>query len=258
MSKIVVDLNAPKDETPPKKVGVPNFGEYQKTEKPGVFAKILKILGVSLLVILIVGGIGGYLFWRNLQKTPQYSLALLIDAARRDDQKAIDVLVDTDAVIDDFVPQITGKAVELYGRGVAPATVQKLAQAAAPFLPALKERARAELPNLIREKTQKFETIPFWAIAIGAKQYLDIIDEGDKSFVKSKLADKPLELTLKRNGLKWQVIALKDEVLARRIAEKVGQDLISIARKDGIKKVGEQIGVSNLEDILKNSDKIFK
>ncbi len=258
MSKIVVDLTEPKNETPPENANVPNFGDYQKPEKPGVFVKTLKIFGIFLVVVLIVGGISGYFYWRNLKKTPQYSLALLIDAARRDDQKAIDELVDTDAIIDDFVPQITDKAVELYGRGVAPATISKIAQAAAPFLPALKERAKIELPNLIRDKTQKFDKIPFWAIAVGAGKYLEITQDGDKAFIKSKLPDKPLDLTLKRKGLKWQVIAVKDEVLARQIAEKIGQDLIAVAQKEGVKKVGEKMGIANLEDILRNSGGIFK
>ncbi|CAN5449557.1 hypothetical protein BH20ACI1_BH20ACI1_21200 [soil metagenome] len=257
MSKFFVELN--KTEKPiSKKQGVPAFSDYQKPKQPSVFVRILKIFGILLTVILLVGGIFGYFYWQNLKKTPQYSLALLIDAARRDDQKAVDELVDTDAVIDDFVPQITDKAVELYGRGVAPATIQKLEQAAAPFLPALKERAKDELPMLIRDKTQKFDSIPFWAIAVGAGKYLDITQEGDKAFVKSKLPDKPLDLTLKRKGEKWQVIAVNDEVLARRIAEKIGQDLITIAQKEGVKKVGEKMGISNLKDILKKSDKIFK
>ncbi len=257
MSKFFVDLN--KTEKPiSKKQGVPAFGDYQEPKQPSMFVRILKIFGILLAVVLLVGGIFGYFYWENLKKTPQYSLALLIDAARRDDQKAIDELVDTDAVIDDFVPQITDKAVELYGRGVAPATIQKLEQAAAPFLPALKERAKDELPMLIRDKTLKFDSIPFWAIAIGAGKYLDVTQEGDKASVKSKLPDKPLDLTLKRNGDKWQVIAVNDEVLARRIAEKIGQDLITIAQKEGVKKVGEKMGISNLEDILKKSNKIFK
>ncbi len=260
MSKFVVNLEEQQKSRVPilKKASVPKFGDYQKPEKPNVFVKILKIFGILFAVILFIGGISGYFYWQNLKKTPQYSLALLIDAARRDDQKAVDELVDTDAIIDDFVPQITDKAVELYGRGVAPATIQKLAQAAAPFLPALKERAKDELPSLIRDKTQKFDSIPFWAIAIGAGKYLDISLDGDKVFVKSRLPDKPLDLTLKRRGLMWQVIAVKDEVLARRIAEKVGQDLIAVAQKEGIKKVGEKLGVSNLEDILKNSGNVFK
>ena len=259
MSKIVVNLNEPTESniSPPAE-NAPNFGDYQKPQKPSILLKLLKIVGFVLLAVLVIGGIAGFVYWRNLKKTPQYSLALLVDAARRDDQKTIDELVDTDAVIDDFVPQITDKAVELYGRGLAPATIQKIAQAAAPFLPALKERARYELPTLIRDKTQKFENIPFWAIAIGAGKYLDITQDGDQAFIKSKMPERPLDVTLKKNGDKWQIIALKDDVLARKIAEKIGQDLISSARRDGIKKAGEKLGVSNLQEILQNSDKIFK
>ncbi len=259
MSKIVVNLGEPTgNEKPPRERDVPNFGDYQKPQKSGVFVKVLKIIGFALLAFLVVGGIAGFIYWRNLKKTPQYSLALLVDAARRDDQKTIDELVDTDAVIDDFVPQITDKAVELYGRGLAPATINKIAQAAAPFLPAVKERAKLELPTLIRDKTSKFEKIPFWAIAVGAGRYLEINTNGDQTFVKSKLPERPLDVKLKKNGDKWQVIAVKDDVLARQVAEKIGQDLIAVAQKGGIKQVGEKLGVSNLQDILQNSDKIFK
>lgn len=254
MSKIVVDLSEPKESGAMirKEESVsPEFGDYQKPKKPSIWVKVFKILGAALLSILVVGALSGYFYWRHLTNTPQYSLALLVDAARRDDQKMINSLVDTGAVVDDFVPQITDKAVELYGRGVAPATIQKLASAIAPFLPAIKERAKAELPNLIREKTQPFEKIPFWAIAVGADRYLDITQEGDNAFIKSKVPEVSLELTLKRSGEQWQVIAVKDEVLARKIAEKIGQDLISIAKKDGIKKTGEKLGIPNLQDIFK-------
>jgi len=258
MSNFVVNLNEPQQETAQAKNVVPPFTENQNVPKnSGVFLKILKIFGVLLIVFLMVGAISGYFYWRSLKTTPQYSLALLVDAARRGDQKTIDELVDTDAVVEDFMPQITDKAVELYGRGLAPATIQKVARIAVPFMPAVKQRARAEVPNLIREKTSRFETIPFWAIAVGAERYLDIINEGDRAFVRSKLQDRPLEVSLKRNGERWQVIAFKDEVLARRIAERIGQDLITGAKNGSLKKAGEQFGVSNLEDALKSAE-IFK
>jgi hypothetical protein len=202
--------------------------------------------------------IGGYFYCQILKKTPQYSLALIIDAARRDEQKAIDELIDTDATVDDFMPQITAKAVELYGRNLPPATIAKIAQVAAPVLPVVKQRARAEIPDLIREKTKKFESVPFWAIVVGADRFLDITQEGDKAFVKSKLNDKPLELTLKRSSDKWQVIGLKDEELAKRIAEKIGQEIIALAKNGGIGKTGTNLGVENLQDILKQAQDIFK
>ncbi len=259
MSRFVVGINKQQKEIAQTSVVAPSFLENQTApRKPSVFLKVLKIFGIALISFLFVGGIGSYFYWQNLRKTPQYSLALLVDAARRDDQKAVDELVDTDAVVDDFMPQITDKAIQLYGRGVAPSTIQKMAQIAAPLMPAIKQRARAEVPNLIREKTRQFENYPFWTIAVGAENFLEIIREGDKSFVKSKLPNQLLEVTMKRNGERWQVVAIKDEVLARRVAEKIGQDLISVAQKGDVKKAGEQLGVSNLEEVLRKAEDIFK
>ena len=42
---------------------------------------------------------------------------------------------------------------------------------------------------------------------------------------------------------------MKDDVLARKIAEKIGQDIILAASKGGIKKAAEQLGVKNLDDL---------
>ena len=259
MSRILVDLEKqPESSDLSRRVqNVSEPGDYQKPKRKGKFAKILTILGVSLIAILLIGLIGGYFYWQSLKRTPQYSLALLVDAARRDDQKMIDELVDTNAVVDDFMPQITDKAVELYGRGLPPQTVAKVAQVAAPLLPAVKQRARSEIPGLIREKTQKFESVPFWAIALGAGSMLDIQQNGDKAVVKSNLQERPLEVTMKRNGERWQIVGIKDEVLARRIAEKIGQEIIAAARSKGIEKAGKQLGIENLQDILKETE-IFR
>ncbi len=245
--------------TVPKMASAPEFSGYQKPKKRSVFTKVLGILAMVLVLILLVGAVGGYFYWQNLKKTPQYSLALLVDAARRDDRKTVEELVDTNAVVDDFMPQITGKAVELYGRGLPPATLAKIERVAAPLMPTVKLRARQEIPNLIREKTQKFDKVPFWAIALGADRYVDITSENDKAFINSKLQERQLNLTLKRSsGDKWQVVGVKDEELARQIAEKVGQQIITVANKGGIQKAGEQFGVQNLGEVLKQLDEVFK
>lgn len=260
MSRIVIDLQEPeKVETETEQTEKsPEFGDYQKPKRRSGFYKFLNGLGIFLVVVMIVGGIGGYFYWRHLKTTPQYSLALLIDAARRNDRKTIDELVDADAIVDDFMPQITDKAVELYGRGVPPATIARAAKVAAPVLPSIKLRARAEIPELIRSKTQKFNKTPFWAVALGASRYVEITREGDKAFINGKSPENPLNLTLKRNGDKWRVVGVKDEELARNIAGKIGQQIILAATKDGVNKAGEQLGVGNLTDLVRELDGIFK
>lgn len=261
MSRFEVNLNEPNAaQTVSKSAVAPNVGATATTETPKKKSRAKKIFaffGIGLLAVILIVLVGGFFYYQSLKTTPQYSLALLVDAARRDDQAEIDKIVNVDAVVDDFVPQITDKAVELYGRGLAPSVINKLAVAISPYLPAVKQRAKAEVPGLIREKTQKFENVPFWAIVLGAGRILEIQQTNDTAIVKSNLQDRPLEVEMKRNGDRWQIVKIKDEELARRIAEKIGQEIIAAAKSGNVEKAGKQIGIQNLKDLLNNSD-IFK
>lgn len=260
MSKFVVNVeNQSKSETSGVKTpDAPAFGDYQKPKKRSKLFKIFGILAAALIGILLVGAIGGYFYWQTFKNTPQYSLALLIEAARNERQTEIDALVDTNAVVDDFMPQITEKAVELYGKGLPSQTIQRVAQVAAPVLPAVKERARAELPRVIREKTSGFASVPFTAIVLGADRYLDITRDGDAALIKSKIADRPLEVKMRRSGERWQIVGVRDDQLATRIAQKIGQEIIAVATRGGINKAGETIGIKNLQDLLKQAEDILK
>lgn len=253
MSKFTVDLS---DQTKSQVRAAPLAG-YEPPKKRGRRRKVLMITAGILAGLLIIGGIAGYFYWQNLRSTPQYSLALLIDAARHNDQKTIDQVVDTNAVVDDFLPQITTKAIELYGRGLPPQLIARVGQVAAPVMPAVKERVREELPGMIREKSEKFASIPFWVMAMGAGQYLDVRIEGDIAYVKSLLPERPLEVTMKRNGERWQIVGVKDDALATGIAQKIGQNIIAIATKGGVNAAGEKLGIKNLQDMLNQAQDLL-
>lgn len=62
-------------------------------KKRGGCGRILGISAIVLAVIFLIGAAAGYFYWQGVKTSPQYSLALLVDAARRNDQKAIDELV---------------------------------------------------------------------------------------------------------------------------------------------------------------------
>jgi len=233
MAKFKIDIGGEENETvvEPKKADAPKLSNYDQPKSSGGAKKIIGIVAAVLLGIFLVVAVVGYFYWQNVKFQPSYSLALLVDAAQRNDQKTIDQVLDTDAVIDDFVPQVTAKAIELYGKNTSPTDLLKIQQQAAPYLPEIKTAAREKVPALIREKTKPFENFPMWLIALGAGQYLDIRIDGDKAFVKSKIPDQQLELTMRRKGDLWQIIAVKDDALARRLAEQFGQEMIQRSKK---------------------------
>jgi hypothetical protein len=212
------------------------------------------IAGMLVLVLLT----GMWAYWRSLRDTPQYSVALLIDSARRGDQATVGTLVDTNSVVDDFIPQVTAKAVELYGRGVPVRTIERVSAVAAPLVPAVKDRAREELPRLIRQKSERFDDVPFAGMVLAADRYLDIHFEGELAFVKSKLPQHTFEIKMRRQGEHWQIVGVRDDELAERISRKIGQELMAAASNGSINGASRRLGVENLSDLIQNAEDIFK
>ena len=266
MSKFTIDLQDEPAKVQTNAAKTPNFSASsssdnyspKKTKRRGLFGKILLILGGLAILLLLIAAVGGWFWWSSLTKSPAYSLALLVDAARKDDQQAVDKYLDTDAVVDSFVPQITQKAVERYGRGLPPQIVAQAAARIAPFVPAIKERARAEIPRVIREKAAIAPNLSPWLLAIGLGRIVTITESGDNATLSGKIKEREIEVSMQRNGDKWKVVGVKDSDLADRIAEKIGQELIAAAKGGNLKDIGKKIGVKGAEDILKDIGDILK
>ncbi len=233
------------------------LGGYVEPVKRSRAKTVLLWIAGIVAAIAIVSAIGFYFYWQSMKSTPQYSLALIIDAAKQNDQKTVDQLVDIDAVVDDFLPQVTGKAVELYGRGLPPNIIQRVAKVAEPVMPAVKDRARAELPEVIRQKTAEFGSVPFAAMVLGADTYLDIRIDGENATVTSKLPEHEFEVRMKREGGLWKIVGVTDQNLATRIAQRVGQDILAIAT-NGNSSAKTLLGVKNINELLNEAEKIFK
>jgi len=250
MTKFLHDSNADTE--------APGFGGFSEAPRASRRRKVVLSIFAVLMTFVVAGFIGGYLYWQSFKTTPQYALASLVDAARRDDKEAMDEYVSIDNIVDDFMPQITGKAVELYGRGLPPQTIARVERVATPVMPALKERARERLPELIRKKTERFESVPFAAMVIGADRYLDIRTTGDTSIVRSKLPQHSFEVKMQRNGKSWKIVSVRDEDLATDIAQRVGQEIIAVATNGGVDEAGERLGIRDLNTILQQAEKIFR
>lgn len=217
------------------------------------------IAGTVALTLAVVAIIGGLVYYHQLKSSPQYSLALLVDAAKRDDTDEVDTVVNIDAVVEDFMPQVTAKAIELYGRGLSPQAIQKATILARPLMPAVKDRARAELPRVIRDRTAKYGDVPFFAMVLGANRYIDVNVADDIAIVNSKLENHQLEMRMRWNGDRWQIIGVKDDKLATSIAQKIGQEIIAFATLGGGKDTADKFGgVGNLSNTLRQAEELVK
>lgn len=207
--------------------------------------------------VLLLTAIGSYFYWQHLKGTPQYALASLVDAAKRDDTAAVDAIVDIDAVVDDFLPQITSKAIELYGRGTPQELIERISKIAAPVMPAVKERGRAELPAAIRRKTETFGDVPFVAMVLGAEKYLDVSVVGDRASVRSKVPGHHFEVTMSRTTTGWRIIGVRDDELATQIAQRIGQEIVAIA-VNGTGAASSRLGIRNINQLLREAEVLFE
>jgi hypothetical protein len=226
-------------------------------KKGSILRTIVVTMAVTFVTVTVAGSAGFYFYWQHLKTTPQYSLALIVDAAKTNDNATVGKLVDIDAVVEDFLPQITGKAVELYGRNLPPDTLQRVARIAAPVMPAVKDRAREELPGAIRQKTAALGDVPFAAMVLGAEKYLDIKVDGDTASVRSAVPGHNFEVRMVRNGSGWKIAGLHDDELATRIAQRIGQEIVAIA-VNGAGSSKSRLGIKNINELLREAEEIFK
>ncbi len=80
---------------------------------------------------------GGYIWWISYKQKPAYSIALVVDAVQRNDMKTFDTLVDTDKVVDNFMPQFTDTATGKFA-SLIPSGIRKQVETMIPLvLPAV-------------------------------------------------------------------------------------------------------------------------
>lgn len=220
--------------------------------------KSVKIVLIVLLVLAAVGAAGSYIYWQRVKQRPEYSLALLVKAAQDKDAATINELVDTNAIVDGFVPQVFYKATELYGRGIPPAAVERLSFIATPLLPQVKERVRTELPETLHRHTENLAEVPFLVLVIAADQYVKVTQERDSATIEIPAYREGFEIRMRRNDQIWHVVGIKDDEMAAAVAHSIGQQLIGAAASSDLNKAGEKIGIKELESLIKQATGILE
>jgi flagellar basal body-associated protein FliL len=184
--------------------------------------RILGFIAVVLVVIVIGAAAGGFFWWRHYQTRPAYALALLVDAAQRNDAAEIDRLLDMDKITNDFVAQVRQRVT---GASVAGGLAQD-EQSIANSAPQLKPTVRDELIKEVQRLTERANGKPFPLVALAVPYFVEIKQDGNAASAETKLQDEQIKLMMQADAAgRWQIVAIEDDKLADLIADKVKKAL---------------------------------
>ena len=192
------------------------------------FGRAGRVLGVTGLVVIgavLVLVVGSYTWYQGFKKSPPYSLALLLDAAQHDDVQAVETMIDADQIAQGFIPQVidnlagTGSQLPPQARASLTATLPTL-------LPRVRETMRDEIARALKGVgPNESSSLPFFVKAVGVRQATTVVERGDAATVSVKAGERPVELSMRRDGERWKVVTVKDPQLASEIATRLAQSL---------------------------------
>ncbi len=188
-------------------------------------ARTLIIIAVVLL--LLVGGVvgGGYAWWRHYQSSPAYSLAVLADAAQRNDTATIDGILDTDKVTSDFVAQVRQRATGSFLSSISSTWSAQTDSAMQTLTPKLKQTVHDSFVNELKRLTEPAAGKPFILVALAINRFADIKQENNVAHATVNIKDEQLQLTMQQDLGRWRITAVQDDKLAQQIADGVEQNL---------------------------------
>ena len=181
---------------------------------------------------MLIVGVAAFFWWRNYQTTPAYSLALVIDAAQRDDMPAFRSRLDDDEIARNLVVVVREKVSSRYGFALSSALQQKIDNLLPSLLPQLKDRIHTEVAKEVKEFSSRAESKPFVVVALTISSLVTITTEGDNARAIAPIPDRTIEVVMRRDGDLWKIVDFKDDVLVQRVVEGMMKDLPAIGALD--------------------------
>jgi hypothetical protein len=195
--------------------------------------KILAVCGIIIVATIVFMAGGVFLWWQHYKTTPAYALALLVDAAQRNEMATVDTIIDTDKVVDNFAGQVTDKAASRYGVALEGGARKQIESLAPQLLPTIRDNARAALTTRVKEISQQADHKPFILIAVGLPYLVNVAVSGDTAKATATIHDQQVELDLSRAENGWKVVAFRDDALVQRAVDQVIKDLPVIGLGSG-------------------------
>lgn len=212
MARIVINLE-------------PGKGPAARQPKRRRWLRILAVLAIVIVALIVVIAIAGFFSWRHFQASPEYSLALLLDAAQRNDQEQLAKLIDDDEVAKSMIASISQKAAARYGGAMDANTQQQIDKLMPTLLPQVKQTIHNEVANQIKTFAGSSEPKSFIVLLATVPSLVKITTEGDTAKATASMSDRNLQLTMHRDADRWKVVGVDDDALVQRVVDSVMKDL---------------------------------
>ncbi|MCA1564188.1 MAG: hypothetical protein LC803_00750 [Acidobacteria bacterium] len=232
-SRIVVNV----DERPPEDRDASvarGRGQLRARRVQGRRRRVLSVAGAALASVVLLLCLAGWWWWQSFKSGPTYTLALAVEAAELDDQRAFEELVDVEAVSRSVVPQVIERV-----RGaddslnIPPQVRRQIAQNAQVWLPGVREQVRGVLMAETKQLAERggARDYPFFVRAVALSRLGEtktLAGERDNrtATVIYQVYERPVEFGLRGSGegqTEWKIVSVKSDDLAARVAEQVAR-----------------------------------
>lgn len=200
--------------------------EARARRRGGRARRALPVGALMAIAAVVLVFLGGYMWWRSFKSSPSYSLALLVEAARRDDVQAVESLMDADRVAQGFVPQVIENLTGA-DSSVVPAHMRgRIAEILPRLIPRVRESIAEEVADNLKGTASGLTAdMPLPLMALGIARSAEVEERGDTANLLLRVDERSVALTMQRDGERWKVVNLKDQQLAASLAARLAAGL---------------------------------
>ena len=194
--------------------------------------RVLAILAGIVVVIIVVAAASGFFWWRRYQSTPAYTLALIVDAAQRNDVAEFQKRIDDEEIAKNMIASVSQKAAGRYGFALNSSVQQQIDNVLPSLLPRLKQTIHDEVAKEIKAFASKSEPKPFVFLLVAIPSLVTVTTEGETAKATTAVSDRPIELTMRRDADRWRVTDFRDDLVVQRVVDSVMKELPPVGSID--------------------------
>lgn len=218
--RIVINLDEPKTEG------------AKPVRKRGRWRRVLGILALVVLIVAGVAAAGGFLLLRRYQSTPTYALALILDAAQRNDVAEFQKRIDNEEITKNLVASVSQKAAARYGYALNSSIQQQIDNSTASPPPHIKQAVQDEFFNAMKAFAAAPHQQSFITLLGVVQKLMTVTTDGDSAKATGRMAGHNIELAMRRDADGWKVIDVKDELIVQRVVDNVMKELPAVGNID--------------------------